>query len=143
MAAESVASTYLVETDGFFGDKANATANAIKRVIVGKDKHELQQQVQGLKRQKDRLLEIVDRFAQDFNSGACVCQPGYGGAGCAPCAVGFYKAVTYDDACLACPTGSTTVFERSVALADCVAAPGFIGDSSACFQQCAAGSDRN
>ena len=68
MAAESVTSTYLVETDGFFGDKANATANAIKRVIVGKENHELQQQVQGLKRQKDKLLEIVDRFAQDVDN---------------------------------------------------------------------------
>jgi hypothetical protein len=68
MAAESVASTYLVETDVPFGEMANATANAIKRVIVGKDKHELQQQVQGLKRQKDKLLEIVDRFAQDVDN---------------------------------------------------------------------------
>jgi hypothetical protein len=74
------------------------------------------------------------------HSDACVCQPGYGGATCAPCAVGFYKAATSDDACLACPAGSTTVFERSVALADCVAAPGFYGDSSTTFQQCAAGS---
>lgn len=68
MAAKSVASTYLVETDGFFGDKAKATANVINRVIVGKDKHELQQQVQGLKRQKDKLLEIVDRLAQDVDT---------------------------------------------------------------------------
>ncbi len=69
-----------------------------------------------------------------------MCQPGYGGANWAPCAVGFYKSVTSSDACQACPFGSTTVFEHSVALADCVAAPGFFGDLNTGFQQCAAGS---
>jgi hypothetical protein len=80
-------------------------------------------------------------FAGSVHSDACVCLPGFAGLGCAPCAVGFYKAATSDAACEACPPGATTVFERSVALADCVAAPGFFGDSSSSsFQPCAAGS---
>jgi hypothetical protein len=68
-----------------------------------------------------------------------VCQPGFGGAGCAPCAVGSYKEATSHAACQACPAGSTTVWDRSVALADCVAAPGFSGDYAQGFQPCAAG----
>jgi hypothetical protein len=78
--------------------------------------------------------------AAAVHSDACVCQPGYGGASCARCAVGSYKAGTSDAACELCPTGSTTVADKSVSLADCVAARGFSGDSSTTFQQCAAGS---
>lgn len=77
------------------------------------------------------------------HSDACVCQRGYENLGCAPCAVGYYKAEENDEACQACPAGSTTVSERSVVLADCVAAPGFfkpsgVGQHSVGFQQCPA-----
>jgi hypothetical protein len=56
------------------------------------------------------------------------CKCGFGGMTCAQCAAGFFKALTSDEACDACPAGSTTIYQGSVSATDCVAAPGFFGN---------------
>jgi len=68
----------------------------------------------------------------------CVCIEGAYGATCEFCAVGTYKDAIGTQACTTCPTGSTTLVQGSVALSDCVSAPGFYSVGGG-FSECASG----
>ena len=68
----------------------------------------------------------------------CVCVEGAHGATCQFCDVGTYKDAIGTQACSTCPTGSTTLVQGSVALSDCVSAPGFY-DTGGGFTECASG----
>ena len=68
----------------------------------------------------------------------CVCVEGAHGATCQFCDVGTYKDAIGTQACTTCPIGSTTLVQGSVALSDCVSAPGFY-DTGGGFSECASG----
>tara|TARA_Y100000389_G_scaffold37286_1_gene31606 strand:+ start:22706 stop:31351 length:8646 start_codon:yes stop_codon:yes gene_type:complete len=75
----------------------------------------------------------------------CKCIPGYYNEvsqtnDCEPCAMGTYKTTTANlEACLACPTGSTTNATGKDELEDCICDLGYTGTGGASCVACAAG----
>ena len=73
----------------------------------------------------------------------CYCSPGYApnaGGACTACAVGEYKDTLADDACLACPNGTSTAGTGTPMLTGCVCVTGYEGatDGAECTP-CAVG----
>jgi len=64
--SNGAANPYLVQTEGMF--------DTIKKAVVGKDKHALQQQVEILKRQRDELIEAEKEAVAEMRSSAQVLQ---------------------------------------------------------------------
>jgi hypothetical protein len=60
--SNDAANPYLVQTDGML--------DTIKKAVVGKDKHELQQQVEKLKRQRDELKEAEQQAVTNMRARA-------------------------------------------------------------------------
>jgi hypothetical protein len=60
--SNDAANPYLVQTDGMF--------DTIKKAVVGKDKHELQEQVADLKRQKKELMKVEKEFVAKLHAEA-------------------------------------------------------------------------